>query len=341
MSLVREIPEVSIVMPVFNNEGALRETLDAILGQNLKSFELIAVDDCSTDGSLKLLNEYMQRDSRIQVYSSEMNGGAHEARRKGIEKTRAPWIGFVDADDIPDSALFEQLLSATTSGEPPCIVACSVHMIDESGIHIGCKELFEQEQTFKTDIFGRFCRREFGSGMLWNKLYRSDLMKRYGGHSFSCRQDAGEDTLVNIGCFFDAKTVQVIPGSLYGYRKHAESATQAVDYAKRYTRLLAAYLEALVSYEAFGELALQAIDRLYRLQLDQRHCGVREPSELEPQRDSLSQVVKQLAEKRPSAIYEMLNQGIANPQFFVQHSSLISQWLEMNKRIIARLFKKR
>lgn len=330
---------VSVIMPVFNMQGMLRETLDAVFGQSLQDIELLAVDDCSTDGSLALLQEYAKTEPRLKVIALSENVGAHEARVSGIAASQAPWIGFVDADDVPDRNLYLNLYTAGSGQGAPDVVICSAHVINESGVRSGYKVRFTEEAQFEGGNFHRFCSGEFGSGMLWNKLYRRELICRHGSLHFSRRQDSDEDTLVNIGCFYEAKTVKVIPESLYGYRKHSASATQSVDHGKRYARLLAAYLEAIHCYASLGSAALVEIDLLYRSRVSQFHCGVSSPEQLQAHSMWLTELVQEFAVKRPSALYELMNQGLANPVFFEQHGSLPSQWLRMTRKLISRLLK--
>jgi teichuronic acid biosynthesis glycosyltransferase TuaG len=90
---------VSIITPVYNSEEFLEECIQSVLNQTLKDWELILVDDCSTDSSSRIINKYVALDSRIKLYSFNKNVGAGLARNKGIEISRERFIAFLDSDD--------------------------------------------------------------------------------------------------------------------------------------------------------------------------------------------------------------------------------------------------
>lgn len=91
--------KISVIIPVYNAEKYLAETLDSVLNQTFTDFEVIAVNDGSTDNSLNILNEYGNKDSRIKIFSNS-NSGVSTARNTGIEKASGEYICFIDADDL-------------------------------------------------------------------------------------------------------------------------------------------------------------------------------------------------------------------------------------------------
>lgn len=97
-------PLVSIIMPLYNAEPYLVETFDSVLSQSYKNWELIVVEDCSSDASLRLAKEYENRDRRISVHPNEHNVGAAKSRNTGIEHVSGDFVAFMDADDawLPD-----------------------------------------------------------------------------------------------------------------------------------------------------------------------------------------------------------------------------------------------
>ena len=99
------MPKVSILVAVYNAEAFLSECLDSLLGQTLQDIQIICIDDCSTDGSLRLLQEYAARDARIEVISLPENGGQAHARNEGLKRAMGDYICMLDADDwfAPDA----------------------------------------------------------------------------------------------------------------------------------------------------------------------------------------------------------------------------------------------
>lgn len=91
---------VSIVVPVYNLQDYLAETLDSILAQSYQHFEVLVVDDGSTDDTVKLVNSYQKRDSRIVLLSNQRKKGVSGARNTGIFAAKGEWIAFLDGDDL-------------------------------------------------------------------------------------------------------------------------------------------------------------------------------------------------------------------------------------------------
>lgn len=114
-------PKISIIVPVYNVEKYLRHCLDSIRAQTFTDFECICIDDGSSDGSGKILDEYAEKDSRFVVIHKD-NGGVSSARNAGLDVARGEWLAFVDSDDwVEKDFLFEQF-SDGTSGDFEAVV---------------------------------------------------------------------------------------------------------------------------------------------------------------------------------------------------------------------------
>ena len=98
--------KISVVMPVYNKEMYLDKTLQCILNQSYKNFEVIIVNDGSTDNTKKICDEYAKKDSRISVYHIE-NGGVSNARNIGLKYVTGEYIQFIDADDCINEDVFK------------------------------------------------------------------------------------------------------------------------------------------------------------------------------------------------------------------------------------------
>ncbi|WP_293667474.1 glycosyltransferase family 2 protein [uncultured Parabacteroides sp.] len=109
---MEKTPFVSIIVPVFNVEKYLSQCLDSLLAQTLTNIEIICVNDCSTDGSLRILHEYMLKDERIVVIDLPENRKQGGARNAGIKQAKADFLGFVDSDDWVQSDMYEALYTA-------------------------------------------------------------------------------------------------------------------------------------------------------------------------------------------------------------------------------------
>ncbi len=92
--------KVSIILPLYNCEKYVGQTIESVLRQDYKNWELIIVNDASTDRSLEKVNEYAQKDSRIKIYSLKNNQGAGPARNEAIQYATGRYLAFIDADDL-------------------------------------------------------------------------------------------------------------------------------------------------------------------------------------------------------------------------------------------------
>ena len=91
---------VSIITPVYNCEKLLAKTIDCVINQTYKNWELLLVDDCSTDNSYKVINEYQKRDKRIKYIKLKENSGAAIARNTALNKSKGRFIAYLDSDDL-------------------------------------------------------------------------------------------------------------------------------------------------------------------------------------------------------------------------------------------------
>lgn len=97
--------DISIIIPVYNKEDHLSECLESILKQTYENFEVICIDDCSDDGSAKVLDEYAEKDNRIKIIKNNEHKGAGESRNIGIDRAEGEYLLILDADDIFDEEL--------------------------------------------------------------------------------------------------------------------------------------------------------------------------------------------------------------------------------------------
>ena len=214
------MPEISVIVPVFNSEKYLNACIDSILSQTFTDFELILVNDGSKDNSGAICNEYSAKDGRVKVIHKE-NGGVSSARNVGIEKASGRYITFVDSDDIIES---DFLLSAITKIGNNGLYLCGMKMesatasderyIREYGICISGEftigELFERiEIEFpQICICGPCC-----------KLFITKILKEKNIR-FDENLSIGEDTYFNLEYLKHIDTVYFDSGLYYIYMRY-------------------------------------------------------------------------------------------------------------------------
>ena len=93
-------PETSVLTPAYNSESYLAETIDSVIAQSFKNWEMIIVDDCSDDETLNIARRYSENDERIRVIANTENAGTAQSRNRAIENARGRYIAFLDSDDV-------------------------------------------------------------------------------------------------------------------------------------------------------------------------------------------------------------------------------------------------
>jgi len=136
------LDKVSVVMPVYNGETSVLESIDSILSQKYSSLELIVIDDCSTDRSLSIIKQRALLDSRMVIISLPDNRGVASARNAGIEASTGRYIAFCDADDIWLSDKLEKQIAAFEATRA-AICFGSYALIDEKGAYLGTRKVPE------------------------------------------------------------------------------------------------------------------------------------------------------------------------------------------------------
>lgn len=168
-------------MPLYNAERFLAETLHSIQNQTYKDYELICINDASTDGTLDILKAVQEKDNRIQIYSNEKHSGAAISRNKGIRKAKGEYITFLDGDDIFDEEMLSLAYETSKAKELDVLMYEYKHVTSEE-IYIKrtiprseeyvqryCIKPFSIEEQSPEDFFN-------WTGAPWNKLYRKDFI---------------------------------------------------------------------------------------------------------------------------------------------------------------------
>jgi glycosyltransferase involved in cell wall biosynthesis len=126
-------PRVSVGVPVYNGEAFLRQTLDSLLAQTFRDFELIIADNASTDGTAAICQEYAGRDSRIRYVRNEVNIGANPNFNRLVALARAPYFKLANADDLCHPELLARCVSVLDHHPEAVLCYARAQLIDEQG----------------------------------------------------------------------------------------------------------------------------------------------------------------------------------------------------------------
>ena len=256
-------PLVSVVVPVYNASRFIAECVQSVIDQTLKEFELILVDDGSTDKSGAICDDFAENDARITVIHQQ-NGGQTSARKAGVAKARADYIMLIDADDwLAKNAL--EVLHATAIKEKAEIVTCDSYFHFKNYKIVAAQPLpagsFDKQGLMKT-VYPRmlYSGRFFYFGIyaaMWNKLFRADILKPNLA-AVDNKVKVGEDGLTSYGAFLDAERVSIIHDRLYHYRNYNDSITRSyVSEQFKSAQLLIASLRELSKKKGVYDLTTQ------------------------------------------------------------------------------------
>lgn len=134
----RQKPTVSIITPVYNLEKYITETMDCVRNQSFQDWELLLVEDCSTDRTFSVISDYLERtgDDRIRLIRQAANGGAARARNRGLQESAGRYIAFLDGDDLwTEDKLQKQLRFMEEKGAGFCFTG--YEFADEDGRGLG------------------------------------------------------------------------------------------------------------------------------------------------------------------------------------------------------------
>lgn len=247
---------VSVIMPVYNSEKHLRQTLDSVLAQTFHDFELIAVNDGSNDGSLSILHEYQSRITNMHVIN-QANTGVSVARNNALKKAAGEFVCFLDADDIlhPD---FIKILYQTVENMQADISFCEYQVFYGEKCQFNKSDhpqTLSVKKTHGKKTFDYMMELGLGTSSC-NKMYRVELLLR-NDILFDTESSYGEDMFFNWKVSMVASDIIYTKQALYGYRLSVGTAT-----TKYHSDLLEKYCHEFDMLLAFGELHGQDISAL-------------------------------------------------------------------------------
>lgn len=233
-------PLITIVVPIYNSEKTLSRCIDSILLQTYRTFELLLVNDGSSDRSEEVALSYCTNDSRVNYLYKE-NGGASSARNLGIEKACGEYVCFVDSDDTVNEDYLRLLYEN----------------IQDTDISIG-NVYIEGQRPYKEILFfpGRYRILEFKKDFKnalnhvllnspYNKLFRMDIIKE-NSIQFDTSVKMGEDLLFNLAYLEKIESIAVFREIIYNYLLNDASVTK--NYKKEYYSQRKVLIHRLVEF---------------------------------------------------------------------------------------------
>ncbi len=222
------MPDVSVIVPVYNAGPYLRECLESIRAQTLASIEVICVDDESSDGSLDVLREYEQLDERFKVLQQK-NAGAGAARNAGLGIAQGDYLAFLDADDFFEPTMLETVHRRCVDDDADVAVFRGRNFDTTTGQHSPAEWLLKMDRLPESIPFSPSENPEhiidFTTPVAWNKIFNADFITGRGIRF----QEIGRanDLLFTRLAMVRARRVTIVDEVLVNYRVGSTSNLQA------------------------------------------------------------------------------------------------------------------
>lgn len=210
-----EMPEVSVIVPVYNAEKFLSDCIESVLAQTYSNWELILVDDGSNDGSGKLCDHYSNQDERIRVFHKE-NGGVSSARNLGLSVMNGKWVLFVDADDMLHPNTIEGCLRTVQVNGVDFLQFPLTSIFDLLGRKVFQDTAICTPQVYIDEVFCQGCA---GGSFINAQIITENSLRFEEGMKLA------EDQLFIFSCVCKAHSLQKIGEQYYYYRPNTQSAT--------------------------------------------------------------------------------------------------------------------
>ena len=223
-------PTVSIIIPVYNAEKTIGRCIDSILNQEYNDFELLLVDDGSTDDSGTICDAYAERDGRIQVFH-QANAGVSASRNLALDRARGDYLQFLDSDDWITTDATSSLVRAMEGGPCDMVVSDFYRVV---GDRVSQKGDIEEDGILTREEYAAHMMEnpaDFYYGVLWNKLYRRSIVEEH-----HLRMDPEiswcEDFMFNLEYIRYAEFFRAIQIPIYYYVKTKGSLASGISISK-------------------------------------------------------------------------------------------------------------
>lgn len=215
---------ISVIIPVYNVEDYLHVCINSVLKQSYQDFEIICIDDASTDSSLEILEYFSQKDSRIKIIRQDFNQGPGHSRNCGLNVAKGKYIFFLDGDDWIDSNTFEVLIKNADENDLDLLFFNEINFYGEThDFSFDCSVDDDFITQYENKIFNRFDLDKKDlfklSNNIWNKLYRKSFLDDNNIHFYN-ENLAYENIPFFYKVMISAGKISLISDKFYNFRKN-------------------------------------------------------------------------------------------------------------------------
>ena len=223
--------KVSVIVPVYNVEEYLKECLDSIINQTLEEIEIICIDDCSTDSSYNILEEYAKKDNRIILLENKENMGVGYNRNIGIKKAQGEYISFIDSDDYISKDFLYNLYNTAKKYDSDIVNTLNIYRCVDNKInqfYYSFNEI-EFKSTVCLDDIENSSSCKAITPYSVNKLYRQSFLSDINLNFITSKLGAAEDTNFTIKLMLNNPSISFNNKSIYYYRYTKSSLTNTIN----------------------------------------------------------------------------------------------------------------
>lgn len=203
--------KVSIVLPVYNGEKNISEAIGSVLRQTYQDFELIIVNDCSTDGTQKIIENYALKDARIKVINNKVNLKLPQSLNVGFSYAEGEYYTWTSDDNLYKCDAIAKMVEVLDNNPAIAMVYADYFCIDSDGNQVGIVNLSEPQGLLSGNVIGACF------------LYTRDIAKKVGNYDVNLFLAEDYDYWIRI---LEVGTILHIKETLYYYRKHTGSLTE-------------------------------------------------------------------------------------------------------------------
>lgn len=209
-------PLISVVMPARNAQKYIGKSIESILSQTFKNFELIIINDCSTDKTLAIIKSFSKKDFRIRIINNEKRLNIARTLNKGISLAKSNIIARMDADDIAFSRRLERQYKTIDSSKNISVIGSDIVIMDANGSEIGIRNYPHQSKKLKKCLF-RYS--PFAHPVV---MFKKDMFEEVGGYNPKYSPTEDLDLWFRLGSNHEFKS---IPEPLLKYRIYEKSSS--------------------------------------------------------------------------------------------------------------------
>ena len=280
---MQENPFFSIVMPVYNVEKYLTQAVQSVLNQTYENFELLLIDDCSTDSSAQLCEALANKDARVHLMMLPTNGGVSNARNIGADAASGEYLMFMDSDDTVAETLLADVYSALQENAAQVVVfGMQEDLYNSNGVLLSEKPVVTDSHSFqnaadlrayildleKSTLYGYACNK------FYKLSYLREIQLRYEEAALL------EDLFFNVAYFQNISSLVVLDKPYYRYRRvldtHSRTAKFVPDYYALHMKKIRLLQEQQMRWEQYDDSAKTMLAQLfsrYTFSALERNCN--------------------------------------------------------------------